>query len=342
MRYRKLYKTVLPMVVAWLLTGCGNTPAPSRVTKMVPEWYTAQSLTHESYEIIGYGEGMTPGEAKARARSDIAKTLETTVSSRLTARTHVEDNEVSHLAELELSEESAEILSDLILVQIQENAGRYYVALKFDNLPLDEKIFRRFPHILKEVDDKLLHTSPLLQKLKKHYGYFPKLHLYSQEGRYYFIEGDTTSYVPQSELPALFPAVHSSAVSIEAPTLLREGASYTVKLQAKTSGYLNYLQVFETGETVLLLANEKVEKGITLTFPDPEKFDGLEAELPENKAQSRDLHIVLLCPDKADFSLFDSMRESQNADYHSFLLGTLYDVSTGCEAATTTMQIVQK
>ena len=107
--------------------------------------------------------------------------------------------------------------------------------------------------------------------------------------------------------------------------------------EAKKSGYLNAFQVYQSGETVLLLSNKKIKSNENIIYPNPKLYEGIEAIIPKNQDKTKDLTIVALCKDKKDFSLFDKI--DINIKNSSLLFGELLDIIDDCKISTKILTI---
>jgi hypothetical protein len=112
---------------------------------------------------------------------------------------------------------------------------------------------------------------------------------------------------------------------------------YFIKIKAKKSGYLNAFQVYQSGETVLLLSNKKIKSNENIIYPNPKLYEGIEAIIPKNQDKTKDLTIVALCKDKKDFSLFDKI--DINIKNSSLLFGELLDIIDDCKISTKILTI---
>jgi hypothetical protein len=114
-----------------------------------------------------------------------------------------------------------------------------------------------------------------------------------------------------------------------------------VNIQATRPGYLNYVQVFGNGETVLMFANHRVNQSENIIYPDPRQYDGLVTELPPGHTATNVLHLVMACPDRRDLSGLEPVSTRANEQYRSFLLGEWNRLFDGCDGMALTQTIRQ-
>lgn len=62
----------------------------------------------------------------------------------------------------------------------------------------------------------------------------------------------------------------------------------------------------------MLMDNEDVKSGMELIYPEVEKYEGIEAILPEGADSDKDMTFAVLCPDKLDTGLFEEISTKTN------------------------------
>lgn len=336
----KLIKYWLLTASVVLLLGC-----QSMVIK-TPVWFDQQSLKKTSY-LIGYGQGATIDEAKAKAKQDLAQTLSSEVKSQQTFKSQLNSQGLEKTLEEDLQILSSARLSDLEvfkLEKLEKLDSIYFVALGYDLRPLSQKVVDRIRFFEENKEPSLIETSVVFQQLKDKLGFYPQLDIYSKNNNYYITSGEHEVQITQEELPSLFPLNKSKYLYLDLiPNKVVFGVDelFFVKVKSQTSGYLTYLQVFDTGETVLMDGNVPVESQKEYIYPDNAVYDGLITELTGVKNAARVAHIVLVCPSMKNFSHLDTISSQAHQKYKSYQLGRLNGLAKSCEVATA-VQLIRK
>ena len=105
-----------------------------------PSWYINQSLSSKNYVIIGYGEGSTIEEAKQVSKSDISKMIQTTISSHVSINKNINNTIYGKNISTNINEKSNILLTDLQVIKTSFSDNKYYVAIKYINLPFSKKV----------------------------------------------------------------------------------------------------------------------------------------------------------------------------------------------------------
>jgi hypothetical protein len=338
-----------------LLIGCSSKterPASVPVQKPVfrPDWFILQDLRTQPYEYMGYGEGATAAEAQASARSEIVKNIQVMVTSTIKQSTEVERRtgaaaDIKTSALIEISEQSRIELDDVRTVRYELLDDRHYVALKYINLPIDQKI----AVTLEEATDDpcsasnrssyLSHTE-LMKDLKREIGCEPEIRLIRQNKIWYVNTSRLLFRLPLAELGKLWAGIQEDGFSIAASNpQLRRGDFFHLTVNSAENGFLSLFDVYHTGQTVLLAANVPLTADKPYVYPDLTEYHGLEAMVPAGHETTQDLFVALLCPINRDFSRFELIDEKDLASENSYRFGDLINAMNDCRIATTTVQI---
>ena len=125
----------LPLILVFILGGCGATKEPKIVIKQeLPGWYQNPPLSN-SATLYAIGEGKNKEEAIANALNYMASTLSISISSSYNAKTTVREGSVSSHEGVYKSD----ISSDVKKIRILERAQR--------------KRFFKFSHISQMTND---------------------------------------------------------------------------------------------------------------------------------------------------------------------------------------------
>ncbi len=300
-----------------------------------PSWYINQNINNESYEIIGYGEGATLDSAKQIAKSDIAKMIQTNISTSISIEKSVKDGEYKSNVSQNINEKTNIALTDLEVVGSRYVDNKYYIAIKYINLPFAKKVKILIGDniLLEKSTNQYLNKTPLMQELKEEFGFYPKVSL-SQNN---IIINNQTFHLTKKDFVKLFTNIENNLLSLDMKDNYKDGEYYFIKVKSKKSGYLNIFQVYESSETVLLVSNKKVKASDKTIYPNPKEYDGLEAVVSKGQVNTKDLTIVALCKDKKDFSLFDKVDTTINKK--SLFFGEILDKIDKCKIVSKTINI---
>ncbi len=298
-----------------------------------PNWYINHQVSHQSYEIIGYGEGSTLDEAKQIAKNDIAKMIQTNISSKISINKSSKDGTYNKNITSNINEETTVLLTDLKVMNTKYSDSKYYVAIKYINLPFAKKVKVLIGNniSLKKSNNKYLNQTPLMNELKEEFGFYPKISLSENN----LIINNQSFHLTKNNFIKLFTNISNNSLSLDMKDTYKNGEYYFIKVKSNKDGYLNIFQVYESGETALLLSSKKVKVNDKIIYPNSNKYDGLEAVVPKGQNKTKDLTIFALCNDKKDFSLFDKIDITINKK--SLYFGLVLDKIDNCKI---TMKVI--
>jgi hypothetical protein len=320
------------------LTACKQVPEPTTASKSgdsAPAWYSTQTIDAPGYW-VGFGDALTLEQAKALARADLAATFKAQIRVSLRIEQDFDGDTLEQRALSRIEQFTSAEFDDLRTLKSEQQAGRYYLVLGYDHRPLHERLISQLEvgSNPSEATQQLPVTSRLYQQLQTSLGRTPALQLHHERGRYLLSAGNVSEAVHGDEIELLWPRPESSAVDITLNPVLPvypPETLFTVKLQAAEPGFLNYVQVFGNGATVLMFANRHVNRSEDIIYPDPHQYDGLVTELPPGRSATRVQHLVMRCPDRRDLSRLEAVSTRAGELYQSFLLGEWNRLFDGCE-----------
>lgn len=300
-----------------------------------PQWYISQSIEYKNYEIIGYGEGNTLEEAKQIAKSDIAKSIQTKISSNIEIIKYISNNSYSKNVSKKLKEETNVMLSNLETVKTNYYDNKYYIAIKYIHLPFAKKVRILLNDInnLQKDENEYLNRTTLLNELKNEFGFYPKVELMENK----LIINNKSFNLSKKEFIKLFAKIESDAIKVYVKENLENQEFYFIDININKKGFFSLFQIYENGETVLLISNKKVFKNNKIVFPNPNEYDGLQAIVPNEQLKTKDLLFAVLCKDKKDFSLFDNISIDETKYFSLF--GDLLNITKDCILNTSVLNI---
>jgi len=222
---------------------------------------------------------------------------------------------------IDIKAQTSAILRGLQIVKL-EKKDLFYVAVKFTNLPLVSQVALRQGKnaCVKTEANKYLNHTVLANEFKEKIGCLPLITWYKTSG-VWFAEIDGESYiVPAYDFMKLFREGGSDKILLQpSKSLLKHKEVYHFLIYLKQDGYLSLFQVNQSGSVNLLIDNEEVKTGMELIYPDIEKYEGLEAVLPEGADRDKDMVLAALCPTKIDTGLFEKISGKTNLNGKGFI-----------------------
>ncbi len=300
-----------------------------------PNWYINQSLSSRNYEIIGYGEGFTLEEAKQISKSDISKMIQTTISSNISIDKNLNNDIYSKNISTNINEKSDILLTDLKVIKTSFSDDNYYVAIKYINLPFAKKVKLLTKDIkaLEKSTNKYLNQTPLMNELKEEFGFYPKVSLDKNN----MIINNQSFHLSQNDFLKLFVNLKNQDIELDMKDSYKNKKYYFIKVKTLKDGFLNIFQIYQSGETILLLSNKKIVKNSNIIYPNTKEYDGLEAVVPKGQDKTKDLTIIALCKNKKDFSLFDKV--DIDTKKKSLLFGQLLYIIKNCNMRTMVINV---
>lgn len=286
-----------------------------------PNWFANSSIQRKGH-YIGYGSGPSLEAAKTAARVDLSKQLQSQVQSQMHYQVSEQNGVVDQTSRKQVTETSQAKLSDLVVLHSESVSGRYFVALGMDFRPLAQKVLDTFSDLGPQTQASLWNATPLFQTLKQSLGFYPDIDLTGDGTAYFLKGGDQLLKMKPAETVELFPYTSSNDIQfsiLPSTQPLQAEQLYQVQFKAQSEGYLSYLQIFQTGDTALFMANRPIQSNQKVIYPNPDQYDGLVAELAVDQAQSRDLHLAILCPEKRAFAQLESVSTQAGQDYAKYL-----------------------
>ncbi|MBU2645368.1 hypothetical protein KKI24_11740 [bacterium] len=325
-----------------------------------PAWYVEQGLRGQSFEVIGYGDAGTMEEAKRRARSDVVRKINVIVESNWKEIQNCRQNpdavmDCKYEVLAEIREQASMELDDVRVLKQQVVGDQYFIALRFVNLPIARKILYEIEADVGDIcspGNRLPYYAgtPLAKKLKSALGCEPALSLVRTRGLWYVAIGDRMIRLSQADFTELWSGQRDVAVSLETVVnssgrpeqQVSRGDYFHLRVASQETGYLSLFVVYNTGQTVSLRTNVRVEGGTNLTYPDLNNYEGLIADIPEGQTNTRDLYLAVLCPSPRDFDRYEPIDEKLLASENAYQFGALIGDIDGCRLSGRMMHTRQK
>ena len=302
-----------------------------------PSWYVKNNIKCKSYEYVGYGEGKTKAIAKKIAKADIANSLQTTVDVSSEIKMSSSGDDYHESFKQNIKENSSISLDELELIKSAYIDGKYYVAIRYINLPFVKKVRMKFDDVSKiaKETNSYLKGTILLKELKSEFSFYPKVNI--SKGR--LIIADKSFTISKDTLKKLFSSYGSKGLELKVPTKLKNNQFYFIDIKTNRAGYLSLIQIYQNGETSVLFSNKKVSKNSKLEYPDKDIYDGLQAYLDRDRTKANDLTMAIVCKEKREFEYFDKI--STYKEKYAKVYGKIFDMIDGCVVSSKLMSIKQ-
>ena len=309
-------KIICFFVCAFLLTGCLHVEPV--VENYPPSWYGKEELfSHNSYELLGFGEGVSLAEANANAKESIAQNLMSRVDSSFTT---IANNEMSK-SESKLNITSQLDLQDLKTLKEEKIGGHFYVVLCYENLDFTQRVKKRLniPTCKDEQTSSYMQNTLLFKKLRESLGCRLDFKLHRQNKAWYLHYKDHLFLLDKSQLEELYVTVPSKLFGFYASKdLLYDTESFYFTLSSKDDGYITLFDIYENGRVTLLQKSIKLIS--KMTIPSQESKNMFEAGLLESGTQTHDLYVAFFTKEPLDVSRFEYATEelASNEDSYKF------------------------
>ena len=221
-----------------------------------PTWFGSLQSSSD-YEIIGYGEGSNFDEAKANAKSDVSKSIRSHIDSSFKAVTSVNNATVNHNAQSNIIETSNITITDTELIKSEQNSGRFYVALRYDNLPLYIKLAKRGGKSLCGKPHLYLAQTSIVSNLSSELNCSAAVDITRENNGWYLGVGGHRLVLNEVDFQKLMIETSTTSLKMKSnKTLVHEDESYSLLLDGLPSGgYLSIFDVYEDGRVVVMQSN---------------------------------------------------------------------------------------
>ena len=290
----KIKIIILPLLI--ILVSCTH-------LTVLPDWFG--KLPHNDYEIIGYGIGNSVEEATARANKDIALYIRTHISSESFFEETLTDEEYSRKAKVILQEHTHVVLSEVVTIKQEHAGGIWYVAVRYENLPFEEKIAKRLrlSECIKESQNRYLSRTPLIRSINKELNCELDFKLTRNHGVWYISYDKVMVPLNRKNFERLFISYESYGISlIPSKTELVAADIFSFAFQSSQSGFASLLNICEDGEVFIISANQPIKANKETTIPDPSGEMELFAGLPHEGRPTYDLYTLIISNNKIDLS----------------------------------------
>jgi len=264
----------------------------------LPLWF--HHLQGKSYELFGYGVDGDLSTARNMAKNEVAESLRVRVQSSFSLNQSLEGTKAKQSAKSSLHTQADAILEGIEVVKEVQKDGKWYVALKYDNRPLFEKIQAKYPHFKK----------PHLQEV----------HLVRKSNAWYLNVKGELFLLSKENFIELFENHDSNITKLSLnKNKFNSYDKMEFNLQTKKEGFVSLFNVESGGKVALLFANVKVKKSLHL----PRKSDdALIAYNPSQKTIT-EMYVAIYSKKKLDLREFErvgtELLDGSNYNFHKLL-----------------------
>jgi hypothetical protein len=315
-------------------TGCNST----MVHGVSSSWFDNRTLLCSKDEVVGYGQSKSLANAKHDARVEIAETLQVDIDSLSKVSVHGLNHNYTKDVQLNSQSKSSVRLNALRVVKQERKNGLWRVALVYNNLRLIQKIVNKIKPRNLGFNHQYLMKTPLLDSLRRKFGFFPNTEVYAKNGQYYLGIENEQFLVTNRDFQELLVNTNNFNIRIDIKDELRHKERYFITTEFKDSGFASLFLVDSEGKVVNLFKNIELYDA-KFTFPDSNEYEGLEARVADGKRESSDMFVALLCQKKEDMR--EIYKISERLEQDSFEFGKLLGVMEKCHFTTKVVEMVR-
>ena len=304
-----------------------------------PDWFYKLEPANK-YEIIGYGDGKTLNEARLNAKNDIAKTISSHISSSFESQTFDKNSNIEHSVKEDITESSELVISDVMTMKEEEKDDKFFVALKYENLSLLNKLIKYGNTTLCGKANLYLSKTILLQKLSQELNCSAAVELTRDNNQWYLGHNKYRNIITSDNLRSLMIETSSNNLHLQATQLeVREDETYSLKIENIASrGYLSIFDLYEDGRVVLMESNIDLTKlyKTKLLYPEEIKKElQLSGGVLKVGHDSLDLFVVIVSEKPLLLSSFIPMGQEIEKSEMAFGADHLFELMEKNSFATT-------
>ena len=307
-------------------------------TPQAPSWYVHHTFKEKkSSEYLGYGEGESLFAAKALAKEAIAQTLMSLAESSSVIQSEVRKKNgvevVNKRAAFDLKITTKINLQNLEVKKQEQQNGRYYVVLAYQNLDLVYRLKKSVGDVECGKVDSYMTQTPLYAKIRSALSCDVSLQLERKNSAWYLAYKEHTFLLGDGEFEKLYVSKQSKKFDFSiSKSVLRDGDSFYLSLRAKKAGYITLLDVYENGVVTLLQDSKKIDE--KMQIPSKESKNYFEAGVLEKGRDSHDLYVAIYSQTPLDMSRFVYGDEELESDESAYKFDELIKLLNSYEYAT--------
>ncbi len=270
-----------------------------------PVWFYNIKVSQKN-EIIGYGIGESLVKARQQATASVVETISVEIDSSLDIATSSSNGNIYKKASMNISSQAHATLSGIKVIRSVKIDENWYVAVKYDNSPLEIRLKKLLPKELKGSDQNLyLKNTPLIRNLNTEINVSLDYEIIRKDNLWQLQYHDIIIPLTQDDFYLLFSNVKSAKISITAnKSVYREKDTMKFEIKHSQPGYISVLYVEHNGKVGVLFSNLVSEKH--LIYPSAESEDTFVISNPY-KEPIKELYIALYSKEPIDLSMFEEV-----------------------------------
>lgn len=301
-----------------------------------PDWFYNLKSTHNN-ELIGYGIDDTLSKAKQNASISIAETISIKIQSSVNSSKSNINGKYNKNFSTKMKSESKAILTGIEVLKSEQLLGKWYVAVKYDNSTLEEKIKKLLSNKLKDENQNLyLKDTLLIKNLNNEVEKRINYKLIRKNNLWQIQYKDITLPITQNNLYNLFLNKQNKAISIKANKKnFKQNNKIHFNIKHNKPGYISILYVEHNGKVGVIQSNYKSKK--SFTYPDKKNKDTFTISNPY-KQPIQEMYIAIYSDTKIDLGLFERVSDDL-LDTSNFNFDKLIDILSKVEFSSYVIKI---
>lgn len=246
---------------------------------------------------FGEGSGDTYEEAKKRALEDVASKISVIIDSKMERSSSlINDDYEKRFKEYMVQKTNVE-LQDYEIVARKEKDGKFWVKVRYDNAPSLDRFASKTPYTKEQIKESI----------KRDFGKSLGLELVRKDKQWYIKYKDILQKLDKKDFYTFFKTTKNRDLKFslhKKSNLLYDGEKFSFLVSSTKDGYVTIFDVYEDGTVSILAKNLKVERKKSLTFPNRDSQNILEASLLQSQKETFDMYIALFSKKKMLFDEF--------------------------------------
>jgi len=277
----------------------------------MPDWYG--NIKNDDKSIyIGYGESNSENDAKQNALNDIASQISTDID--YSFRKEIESSSTKYRKNVskKSTQKMKVTLNDWELLRLQKDKNKFYVAIKYENIPSLDK-FAKKTNLKKE---------DIVNSIKRDFGKSLGLELVRKDKKWYIKYQNILQILEKRDFEKFFVSKEHNNLLFginKNRNILYNGDKFRFRVKSKKDGFVTILDIYEDGTVIILYKNIKISKDKYQNIPDSNSgFDPIAGLIDNN--ETIDLYVALFSEKKVILDEFAMADEdfSINERYKNF------------------------
>lgn len=276
-----------------------------------PQWlYNIKTKFHN--EIIGYGIDKSLEVAKQNAYTEIAQTISTQINTQTNIKKVSNQNSYNKDVSTNLQTNTKAQISGVEVVKIEQLNDIWYVALKYDNSPIEVKLKKLIKHNkLIEQQNKYLSQTPLFKILNKEVGIL-NYKIIRKDNLWQIQYKDIVVPLSQYDYYRLFVNVSNKNITFKSNSSIYSiNDEMSFEINSKSKGYISLLYVEHNGKVGVMFSNKYIKNEIS--YPNPKSGTKLQISNPYNKP-IQELYIAIYSKKPIDLKEFENISDEHLDD----------------------------